>query len=68
MLEQVLPELTSHASSLASKDACPEGDRGGVWGYEEMKESGEIDPHDFDLDNAHESVKQINPQGFGPMF
>ena len=67
-LEHVIPELAAHASCLAGKGACPEEDCGGVWGYEEMKESGEIDPHDFDLDNAHESVKQIKPQGFGPMF
>jgi len=68
LLVHVIPELAAHASCLAGKGACPEEDCGGVWGYEAMKESGEIDPHDFDLDDAHESVKQIKPQGFGPMF
>lgn len=67
-LEQVLPELAAHASCLAGKGACPEEDCGGVWGYEAMKESGEIDPHDFDLTSADNSVKRIKPKGFGPMF
>jgi len=26
-----------------SKGACPEEDSGGIWGYEDMKENGEIE-------------------------
>ena len=66
MLEQVIPELAAHASCLAGKGACPEEDCGGVWGYEEMKESGEFDPHDFHLDDVREGVESLPRTGYEP--
>jgi hypothetical protein len=33
-----------------------------------MKASGEVAPTDFDLEEADEEVKQVEPKGFGPMF
>ena len=65
-LEQVIDRESSHASCTAGKGACPEEDCGGVWGYEEMKENGEFDPHDFDLDEVKEGVESLPRTGYEP--
>lgn len=64
-LEKVLPEPSAHASCLAGKGACPDEDCGGPWVYEELKEAGEVDPHEFDLEEADEEVRQAEPEGMG---
>ena len=65
-LEQVIDRESSHATCTAGKGACPEEDCGGVWGYEEMKENGEFDPHDFDLDEVKEGVESLPRTGYEP--
>lgn len=65
-LEQVIDRESSHASCTAGKGACPEEDCGGVWGYEEMKENGEFDPHDFHLDDVREGVESLPRTGYEP--
>lgn len=65
-LEQVIDRESSHATCTAGKGACPEEDCGGVWGYEEMKENGEFDPHDFDLDEVIEGVESLPRTGYEP--
>ena len=66
-LEKVLDEYSDHATCITGKGACPEEDCGGQWGYEDMKENGEIDdPKFFDLEAAKASVEAVDPEGFGP--
>ncbi len=65
-LEQVIDRESSHATCTAGKGACPEEDCGGVWGYEEMKENGEFDPHDFHLDDVREGVESLPRTGYEP--
>lgn len=66
-LEKVLDEYSDHATCITGKGACPEEDCGGQWGYEDMKENGEIDdPKLFDLEAAKASVEAVEPEGFGP--
>ena len=65
-LEQVIDRESSHATCTAGKGACPEEDCGGVWGYEEMKENGEFDPHDFHLDEVKEGVESLPRTGYEP--
>lgn len=66
-LEDIIEELHPHASCTAGKGACPEEDCGGQWGYEDMKENGEIDdPKYFDLEAANKAVKTVKPTGFEP--
>lgn len=66
-LEKVLDEYSDHATCITGKGACPEEDCGGLWGYEDMKENGEIDdPKDFDLESAKASVEAVEPEGFEP--
>ena len=65
-LEQVIDRESSHATCTAGKGACPEEDCGGVWGYEEMKENGEFDPHDFDLNEVKEGVESLPRTGYEP--
>lgn len=66
-LEKVLDEYSDHATCITGKGACPEEDCGGQWGYEDMKENGEIDdPKFFDLEAAKASVEAVEPEGFGP--
>lgn len=66
-LENVLDEYSDHATCITGKGACPEEDCGGLWGYEEMKENGEVDdPKDFDLEAANKAVKAVKPTGFEP--
>lgn len=66
-LEDIIEELHPHASCTAGKGACPEEDCGGPWGYEDMKENGEIDdPKFFDLEAAKASVEKVEPEGYEP--
>lgn len=66
-LEKVLDEYSDHATCITGKGACPEEDCGGQWGYEDMKENGEVDdPKDFDLEAANKAVKAVKPTGFEP--
>lgn len=66
-LEKVLDEYSDHATCITGKGACPEEDCGRQWGYEDMKENGEIDdPKFFDLEAAKASVEAVEPEGFGP--
>ena len=66
-LEDIIEELHPHASCTAGKGACPEEDCGGPWGYEDMKENGEVDdPEDFDLEAANKAVEAVKPTGFEP--
>jgi hypothetical protein len=65
-LEKVLPEHSEHASCMAGKGTCPEEDCGGVWGYEEMKQNGEIDAHHFDVEEVREGVESLPPTGYEP--
>ena len=65
-LEQVIDRESSHATCTAGKGACPEEDCGGIWGYEEMKENGEFDPHNFHLDDVREGVESLPRTGYEP--
>ena len=66
-LEDIIEELHPHASCTAGKGACPEEDCGGPWGYEDMKEYGEVDdPKYFDLEAAKASVEAVEPEGYEP--
>lgn len=66
-LEKVLDEYSDHATCITGKGACPEEDCGGQWGYEDMKENGEIDdPKFFDLEAANKAVKAVRVEGFEP--
>jgi|GEM_PF-1308736 len=66
-LEKVLDEYSDHATCITGKGACPEEDCGGQWGYEDMKENGEIDdPKFFDLEAAKALVEAVEPEGFEP--
>jgi Plasmid pRiA4b ORF-3-like protein. len=60
ILEGTLPDNRLFAICTAGKGACPEEDCGGPWGWEEMKETGEIDEEEakyFDLEKVQEAVK-----------
>ncbi len=65
-LEQVIDRESSHATCTAGKGACPEEDCGGVWGYESMKANGEIDAHNFILDDVREGVENLPRTGYEP--
>lgn len=66
-LEDIIEELHPHASCTAGKGACPEEDCGGSWGYEDMKEYGEVeDSKYFDLEAAKASVEAVEPEGYEP--
>lgn len=65
-LEKVLDRQSTHATCTAGKGACPEEDSGGIWGYEEMKESGEIDATYFDIDEIKDGVESLPPTGYEP--
>ena len=66
-LEKVFEEYSDHATCIKGKGACPEEDCGGPWGYEDMKESEEVDdPKDFDLEAAKASVEKVEPEGYEP--
>lgn len=66
-LEDIIEELHPHASCTAGKGVCPEEDCGGLWGYEDMNENGEVDdPKYFDLEAANKAVKVIKPEWFEP--
>jgi hypothetical protein len=65
-LEKVLNEPSDHATCTAGKGACPEEDSGGLWGYEEMKDTGEIDATDFDVEEVREGVEELPPTGYEP--
>ena len=61
-----IDEPSDHATSTAGKGVCPEEDSGGLWGYEEMKETGEIDATDFDVEEIREGVEELPPTGYEP--
>lgn len=63
-LEKVIAEPSSHATCVTGKGACPEEDSGGIWDYEEMKQSGEIDAYDFDVEEVREGVEDLPPTGY----
>ena len=66
-LEKVLDEYSDHATCITGKGACPEEDCGGPWGYEEMKEYGEIeDSAVIDLAEINKHVEAVKPTGFEP--
>lgn len=65
-LEKVIDEPSSHATCVAGKGACPEEDSGGIWGYVEMKQSGEIDATYFDVEEVKEGVEALPPTGYEP--
>lgn len=66
-LEDIIEELHSHASCTAGKGACPEEDCGGPWGYEDMKENGEVKDSAFiDLEEINKHVEAVKPEGFEP--
>ncbi len=46
--EDIIEELHPHASCTAGKGACPEEDCGGLWGCEDMKENGEVEPEGYE--------------------
>ena len=66
VLEKTLPESTDHATCTAGKGACPEEDSGGIWGYEEMKENGEIEANYFDVNEVKEGVESLPATGYEP--
>ncbi len=65
-LEKVLDEFSDHATCTTGKGVCPEEDSGGIWGYEEMKETGEIDATDFDVEEVREGVEELPYDGYEP--
>jgi hypothetical protein len=65
-LEKVLDEFSDHATCTTGKGVCPEEDSGGIWGYEEMKETGEIDATDFDVEEVREGVEELSYDGYEP--
>ena len=66
-LEKVFEEYSDHATCITGKGACPEEDCGGPWGYEDMKENGEIDVSAIiDLAEINKHVEAVKPTGFEP--
>lgn len=59
-----MTSLWKRLSTSTGKGACPEEDSGGIWGYEEMKQSGEIDAYDFDVEEVRENVEDLPPTGY----
>jgi len=60
VLEEAIDETRTFATCTAGKGKCPEEDCGGWWGYEDMKENGDVDdPNDFNLAEANTAVKAV---------
>lgn len=61
-----MEELHPHVSCTAGRGACPEEDSGGVWEYEDMKEDGEINATDFDVEEVSKGVEELPYDGYEP--
>lgn len=54
---------------FAGKGACPDEDCGGPWGYEAVKEAGDVDDATyFDVEEVNDLLSDMPYDGYGKMF
>ena len=54
---------------FAGKGACPDEDCGGLWGYEAMKEAGDVnDATYFDVEEVNDLLSDMPYDGYGKIF
>ena len=56
VLEEINADNDSTPHCHAGKGACPPEDCGGIYGYKILKDEGEVDPKEFDLEDADDAV------------
>lgn len=60
-----IPSYAEYSRGALLARACSEEDCGGPWGYEDMKENGEVkNPKYFDLEAANKAVQAVKPTRF----